>query len=119
MLGKRIKAAREAKGWTQSYLGELLGSDGKYISRIELGKSKPSLEFFVELTNVLECSTSYLLQDSVHNMCVADEQTDYVIKGDANHDIFVLTQKYGKDNINLIIRMIDNLFCVIENKNRS
>ena len=38
-------------------------TDGKYISRLESGKSLPSLKRLVQLATVLECSCDYFLWD--------------------------------------------------------
>lgn len=106
MMGKRIRKAREKKGWTQSYLGELLESDGKYISRIELGKSKPSLEFLVKLANALGKSTDYLLQDSV----------DYMLESDDNQDIFVIYQEFGKEKAKRMMGILEIIYDYMKNK---
>lgn len=106
MMGKRIKKAREKKGWTQSYLGELLESDGKYISRIELGKSKPSLEFLVKLANALGKSTDYLLQDSV----------DYMLKSEDNQDILVIYQEFGKEKAKRMMGILEIIYDYMKNK---
>lgn len=44
MLGARIRELRKAKGLTQEILAETLGIDQKHMSKIELGKSYPSLD---------------------------------------------------------------------------
>lgn len=44
LLGKRIRELRKRAGLTQEQLAEQLGIDQKHMSRIELGKSYPSLD---------------------------------------------------------------------------
>lgn len=44
LLGLRIRELRRRAGLTQEQLAELLGIDQKHMSRIELGKSYPSLD---------------------------------------------------------------------------
>lgn len=44
MLGLRIRELRRRAGLTQEQLAETLGIDQKHMSRIELGKSYPSLD---------------------------------------------------------------------------
>lgn len=105
-MGKRIRSARISRGWTQSYLGELVESDGKYISRIELGKSKPSLGFVVKLANALEKSMDYLLQDSV----------DYLFKGEDNRDIFIIYQEFGVEKAKRMMRLLEMIYNDIEKK---
>ena len=51
LLGKRIRELRKRAGLTQEQLAEQLGIDQKHMSRIELGKSYPSLD---RLTKIAE-----------------------------------------------------------------
>ena len=62
MIGQRIRRARKAMNLTQEELGRLICADGKYISRLENGKSLPSLKRLVQLSRVLERSCDYFLQ---------------------------------------------------------
>ena len=54
MLGARIREQRKRKGKTQEQLAELLGIDQKHMSRIELGKSYPSLDRLIKIAEALE-----------------------------------------------------------------
>lgn len=64
-LGRRVKALREAKGWTQDQLAECSGVPQGTISRIERGRLKrqPSLENIVRLAKALGVRTSMLLAE--------------------------------------------------------
>ena len=53
VVGKRIKRARESRQLTQAELGRQMETDGKYISRIENGKSLPSIDRLVQMAYVL------------------------------------------------------------------
>jgi transcriptional regulator with XRE-family HTH domain len=44
LLGARIKELRKRADLSQDQLAEKVGIDGKYLSRIEVGKRYPSLE---------------------------------------------------------------------------
>ena len=52
--GTLIRELREAKGLTQSQLGNLIGADGNLISRWELKKVTPSNRYLEKLAEVLE-----------------------------------------------------------------
>ncbi|TBU94574.1 helix-turn-helix domain-containing protein [Stutzerimonas kirkiae] len=52
-LGKRIKAFREAKGWTQARLAETLGCEPMTVSRYERGSYAPSIEALQEIALAL------------------------------------------------------------------
>jgi len=54
MLGARIREQRKKKKITQEQLAEMLGIDQKHMSRIELGKSYPSLDRLIKIAETLE-----------------------------------------------------------------
>ena len=62
-VGKRIQEARQLKGITQSELAQKLGMTPKYISNIECGWKKPTLDTFVAIANALEVDANALLVD--------------------------------------------------------
>ncbi|MGH2397137.1 MAG: helix-turn-helix domain-containing protein, partial [bacterium] len=41
-LGRRVRALRMKREWTQVEMAELLGIDRSYLSEIETGKKDPS-----------------------------------------------------------------------------
>ena len=65
LIGKRIKAARKAKGFFQSELSELIDKSAGYMSYIETGSKNPSLETLVQLANALDVTVDELLSDSL------------------------------------------------------
>lgn len=56
MLGARIRELRKSAGLTQEQLAERLGIDQKHMSRIELGKSYPSLDRLIMIGETLNVS---------------------------------------------------------------
>lgn len=42
-FGKRVRSAREARGWSQEYLAEKAGMDRTYVGGIERGERNPAL----------------------------------------------------------------------------
>ncbi len=61
IIGKRIKNVREAKGMTQEQLASRSGIVIKHLSNIECGQSGISLATLIEIAEVLDVSTDYLL----------------------------------------------------------
>ena len=61
MLGKRVKSLRKAKNLTQEELSERADIDPTYISDIERGKVKPSVESISKIANGLNINLSKLL----------------------------------------------------------
>ena len=60
-IGQRIRKNRIKKGLTQEKLSELVGIGASHMSHLESGKTVPSMEVFITLCNVLECSADELL----------------------------------------------------------
>ena len=60
-IGQRIKQKRMAKGLTQEKLAELVGIGPSHMSHLESGKTVASMDVFIALCNVLECSADELL----------------------------------------------------------
>ena len=60
-IGQRIKQKRIEKRLTQEQLSELIGVGPSHMSHLEGGKTVPSMDVFITLCNVLECSADELL----------------------------------------------------------
>lgn len=95
LLGARIKELRKKMGLSQDELSEKIGIDGKYLSRIEVGKRSPSLETLEGIADALQVSMKDLF-DYLHH------DTD----GTAPHEIENLTQNATTDELKLIHRLI-------------
>ena len=61
LLGARIREVRKARGTTQELLAEKVGVDPKQISRIEGGKSFPSMDTLESIANSLQVEMMDLL----------------------------------------------------------
>lgn len=61
ILRTRLRKAREARKWSQSFLARCAGCGQEKISFYETGKSKPQYQTLVHLANALQVSTDYLL----------------------------------------------------------
>ena len=62
-IGKKIRAARENRGWRQEEFAEKIGLSVTYTGLIERGEKVPKLETFIRIANVLEVSADHLLAD--------------------------------------------------------
>ena len=60
-IGQRIRKNRIEKGFTQEKLAELVGIGPSHMSHLESGKTVASMDVFIALCNVLECSADELL----------------------------------------------------------
>lgn len=61
MIANRIKLLRENKGLSQKALADKLGITRSSVNAWEQGISVPSTQYIVELANLFEVSTDYLL----------------------------------------------------------
>jgi len=72
MVADRIKALREQKGFTQTELSKQLGITRSSVNAWEMGISVPSTQYIVELSDIFDVSTDYLLGvDSSASISVA------------------------------------------------
>lgn len=62
-FGKRLNQARKARGITSERLSELCEVNATHIRSIEGGRRFPSVELLVRMSNALQTSPNYLLQD--------------------------------------------------------
>ena len=61
MVGKRVRQAREAAGYTQERLAEILDISSQFISGIERGTVGLSVPVLVDLCDVLQVSCDFIL----------------------------------------------------------
>ncbi len=64
-MGRRIKTARERKGYTQEQLAERLNLSVQHVSVIERGIKAPKLETFIKIANELQVNADFLLSDAL------------------------------------------------------
>ena len=61
-FGKRMKEARNRKGLTQERLAEILGVDRLHVNRLEKGAKACSVDLLIDISQLLDVSTDYLLK---------------------------------------------------------
>lgn len=69
LIGKRIKTYRKALKKTQEDLAEHLSVSVGYISQIERGVTKVSLDTLSKIAVFLNCDIPILLNDTAPNQC--------------------------------------------------
>ena len=62
LLGRRIKSLRQARGYTQEQLAELIDINAKYLSSIERGAENPTLDLFLRLAKGLRVDLYEIFQ---------------------------------------------------------
>lgn len=61
MNGKKLRAVREKRGFTQEELGALVGTTLHQIWRYENDKTSPNSEILTQIARILKVSVDYLL----------------------------------------------------------
>ena len=61
LIGKRIKQARKAKGYTQERLAEKVDMTTKNLSALENGATGMSISSLIAICDALEVSSDYIL----------------------------------------------------------
>ena len=82
---KKIKLLRIQKGLTQKQLADELGVCDKYISAVEVGRKRGSLEYYRDMANYFMVTFDYLFSDSL------DVKTNFLI------DSVILKMNYMSD----------------------
>ena len=67
LIGTRIKEQRRSKGYTQENLAEKLDVSVGYISQVERGFTRISLDLLAAVSPVLECDIAVLVTGSAMN----------------------------------------------------
>ena len=66
-IGRRIAKRRTQMGLKQNVLAERIGISNNYLSSIERGKEKPSLEIIVKICIELQVTPDYLLMGNMYS----------------------------------------------------
>lgn len=67
LIGERIKKTRKSKEITQEAMAERLGVSIGYVSQVERGITKISLDLLGAISTVLECDIASLISESAVN----------------------------------------------------
>lgn len=83
-IGGRIKVVRKRKDISQTDLAERIGMSCVYMSYIESGERKMSLDTFVEITRALNVSSDELLADILPNKIRSTSQEMLTLLSDCS-----------------------------------
>lgn len=78
LIGSRIKKQRESRKMTQEQVAELVDITIVYLSKIENGKVRPTLDTLSAICSVLDCDLGEILLNVTSES--SKYQNEYVIK---------------------------------------
>lgn len=104
IIGGRIKSKRKAAGKTQEQLAEKLSVTVGYVSQMERGVTKISLDTLSEICSILNCDMSFFITGTAtgQNAYLQDELIDKYSKLDETQKRTILDfiDVYIKNNLN-------------------
>lgn len=102
LIGERIKRARLVRGMTQEILAEKLNVSIGYVSQVERGITKISLDLLGAISSILSYDVSYFVSESaVHS--------DKYLESEIVKEIQQLDDKKRKFVLKIIKEIKDNL----------
>lgn len=100
MFAKILKTVRKSAGVTQCELAEKLGVKQSTVSSWEIGRSRPTFEQVIEMSNIFACTTDYLLGK-------ADNDNHYVYTDDTTlQNFYVNFSKLSKAEQDFLINSV-------------
>lgn len=64
LIGQRLKACRKQSGLTQECVAEMSDITPVYLSKIENGRVKPTLEVYATICSVLQCELGSIFSNA-------------------------------------------------------
>ena len=101
LIGERIKKARKARGLTQDALAEKLNVSIGYVSQVERGITKISLDLLGAISTIIKCDVASFISESAVN-------SDDYMESEILNEIRKLDQKKKRFILSLIKATNDN-----------
>ena len=92
LIGERIRHTRKVQGMTQEQLAEQLNVSIGYVSQVERGITKISLDLLAAISSVLDCDVAFLISECAlkSNKYMESEIIEEIKKLDAKKRKLVL-----------------------------
>lgn len=99
LLGRRIRALRNMKGWTQEELGAKADVNYKFIGEIERGRQNPSLNVLYKIATAMQVDLPELFR-SEHEILDRKEIETRIVK---------ILKKVSEDELRQILLVLHTL----------
>jgi len=99
MNGNKIRLLRKEKDFTIEKLASLTGFTASYISQVERNKIEPSLSALNKISNALNVSLYYFLEEQNNKMIITRKEHRKTIISENKANINFLTQLSENDGI--------------------
>ena len=107
LAGRQIRLLRNQHDITQKDFAEKINSSQNYLSDVETGKKRPSLDYYITIANFFKVSLDYIFQDSL------DMKKNVII------DNVILKMSYMNDeDQKFVLRLIESLEEYKNSKNK-
>ena len=98
LAGRQIRLLRNQHDITQKDFAEKINSSQNYLSDVETGKKRPSLDYYITIANFFKVSLDYIFQDSL------DMKKNVII------DNVILKMRYmNHEDQKFVLRLIESL----------
>ena len=97
LAGRQIRLIRNQHDITQKDFAEKINSSQNYLSDVETGKKRPSLDYYVTIANFFKVSLDYIFQDSL------DMKKNVII------DNVILMSYMNHEDQKFVLRLIESL----------
>ena len=95
LIGERIQKTRKSRGMTQEILAEKLDVSIGYVSQVERGITKISLDLLGAISTVLDCDVASLISGSATN-------SEIYLNSEIIEEVSRLNSKQKKYILNII-----------------
>lgn len=100
---EKLVRLRKERGWSQTELGQQVGVHIAHLSRLENGKSQPSVEMLWKIAKTFNVSMDYFMDDQ------ADEATPVSIEDRPLAERLKLIDQLEEPDRQTIINVIDSM----------
>lgn len=79
-IGRRIKSARESRGYSQKEFAQLIGAKNTTVSNWEKGLTRPDADTLASICRALDVSADELLDIVIEHMAVTPQEREIIIR---------------------------------------